>query len=230
MNRSKKIRYIIYAVIGVLILTVGICDILTNYYGYDDVGIFPPPNPNKMGFLKDSTVKQITLEALYKKRSGDSIYVAKYKNDNGFILWRIDQYKNTSLSGIVDTTQMPFEIEQLTFYENISPKVDTHVAMESNIFLHDGQSVSIHFYNCKEIQCLRRTNNYQYYHLKGGFIFLVSGRNKYCDASIGFVKHTDVDFLVRRLDKAVYVAALYSLKDSTVAPEELFNMFNRSFL
>ena len=230
MQSFKKIvRNGLYILLGIILLFVIISNILTNYYGYDSVGIFPAPNPKTMGFIRDSAIKQLTLESLYKERLNDSIYIARYKDDYGLILWRIDQYKNTSLSTFIDTNQMPIKREQLTYYVDISPKVDTHVEVESKAFLPAEQSLSVHFDNCKNIHFIRKNNNYQYYHLKAGAIFLVSGMNKYYDVSIGLRNYTDIDFMVCRFDNRIYIIALYSIKDTDVNPEELFKMFNKNF-
>jgi hypothetical protein len=222
---KKKRKYFLWGILGPIAAFIIVSNILSNYFGYDEVkrgGIIKTP------LLNDSICAKTRIKKLYSNRLGDSIYILKYKEKYQLVLWAIHQSTNLAFSNQIDTNQVfQWEPEQVTYYCTVNLLNKEHAYFDSKAFLPSKQNISIHFNGCSNIQLLRKSDKYQYYHLKAGNIYLINEPNKYYDCNFGLAYGTDADFMAITLNNTLYLLALYSLDSGeNIDSEELFRIMN----
>ncbi|MEO7087905.1 MAG: hypothetical protein ABIZ51_03825 [Bacteroidia bacterium] len=226
---KKIIRYILLSIVAISIGCIVLGIILAHNFAYKETDCYPRSAPQIMPFFNDSVSNQIIISSLRTDNLNDSFCFFRYKK-YGLFLWVIHQYQNACLSQDVDTIQQKYNSEQLVLYSNCPLEDSLFDRIYSKAFLSSDVKLAIRFNECKKINCLHNSVDYQYYHLKASLIYIISTPHTYYDAYISTRSYTDMDFLVKCFRDKVYIIGMYSLYNRDVSNNDLLNILRKNKL
>jgi hypothetical protein len=222
---KKIIRYILLGIIGLFIIFIIALNVSAHVFGYHKVDAFFSNVHYPIGYFKKSAFEEITIESLYTNRFNDSIFILKYANSFEIALWVIKQNDDATFTNIIDTNQ------NRLIADHFFSKVEfSHLTIEVEAFKHDFKDVTVHFYNCRDIEPIINNKTCQFYNLKAGAIYLTTNYNSYYDIYMGLNNSKYSDFMIFTANNRLCLLVLYPINSSYISPDALKEIINPTLI